>query len=115
MTAMLSYLKTAAGHIVGTWGEAVTYKPSVGATRSISAVIDRPGVRKSDIPGAYAANGPEILVRVINDSTTGITASEVNTGKDLISLAVRLGQTAQDRLITKVVSHDEGLVVLEVR
>lgn len=114
-TALATFLKTSMEQIVAGFGEAVTYKPSGGDNRSISAVIERGTLAKLDGGQAYAANGPEMVIRVVNDATTGITAAEVNTGKDLVSLPVRIGQSATDRLITKILAQDDGQLVLEVR
>jgi hypothetical protein len=93
------------------FGESATYKPAGGGSRSIQAIIDR------DDAAALVglANSPLLIVRVKNSTTEGISASEIDTGGDKINLVVRLGETAQDRNITRILSQDQGMLELETR
>lgn len=95
------------------FGDTVTYKPRGGGTRSISAVITRE--RPEGLDGAPHGHAPVVTIEVINDSTTGISSDEVDTGGDNVNLAVRLGDTPQDRPIVNIISTDAGMMRLELR
>jgi len=80
--------------------------------RSINAIVNR---RQPAGTGAPHGNAPLLEIQVDNDSITGISSDEINLGQDLINLPVRIGETAQDRRITKILSMDSGMMKLEVR
>jgi len=105
----------AADHLLAEFGESVTYTPTGGApaARSITAVIDRrqPG----PLDGVPHGGGPDLTATVKNDVTTGITAAEVDTGGDTISVARRIGETPVARRITKIISQDSAMLTLELR
>jgi hypothetical protein len=105
--------RQAALYQLAAFGEQVTYKPFGAATRAILAMVERNPVGK--LYGAKDGVGPNLTVAVANSAVDGIASSEINTGNDKITLPVRLGQTAQDRLITKIISQDRGMLLLEVR
>ena len=95
-------------------GETVTYLPAAGGSRSLTAIIDR------EPPTIYDASGnavtAEFMVRVHNDSTIGISASELDTGGDGIELLEHSSDTTPVRkTILKMVSQDGGVVVLALR
>lgn len=94
------------------FAEAVTYVPSSGSTRSINAVVIRQTV--AQVPeGGF--DTPVFEVHVANSSTSGISSSEINVGADAISMPVRIGDTATNRTIVRLVDHDAGMLVLECR
>lgn len=68
------------------FGESITYVPLSGSQRSISGVITH---------SFNAANGPErthrpvVLIRVRNDSTYGISSTEVRTDGDKVKIIVQ--------------------------
>jgi len=80
---------------------------------AINAIVNRR--QPAGIGGAPKGNAPLAEIAVDNDSVTGIASSEIDLGKDLINLPVRIGETAQDRRITKILSMDSGMMRLEVR
>ena len=98
------------------FAETVTYYPhrfgTAATPRSIKAVIVRNQVATFN-PDEQIV--PEFEVRVANNSTTGISSSELNTGGDKIKLAVRIGETATKRSIQYLTEHDEGMLVLICR
>lgn len=99
------------------FAETVTYyphrfPPSAGTSRSIKAVVVRNQVSTFN-PDEQIV--PEFEVRVANNSTTGISSSELNTGGDQIGLSVRIGETATRRSVQTLVEHDEGMLVLLCR
>ena len=106
-------LLSALDDILDELGESVTYKPAGGGTRDIVAIV----IRESavDMPGMDYISSPMIQVIVKNDSTEGITASEIDTGGDVISLAIRQGEAAQDRRINTISANDAISLTLEVQ
>jgi hypothetical protein len=57
----------------------------------------------------------EFEVRVANDSTTGISSAELDTGGDQIELAPRIGETPIKKSVQYLTEHDEGMLVLICR
>lgn len=98
------------------FAEPVTYYPhrfgTAGTPRSILAVVVRNQVATFN-PDEQIV--PEFEVRVANDSTTGISSSELNTGGDQIKFAGRVGETEQKRSVQYLVEHDTGMLVLICR
>jgi len=83
-------------------------------TRAITAIVERNNYI-AKLSGAPYGTSPVLEVTVVNDSDDGISSDEIDTGRDIIELAVRLGETAQRRRITKILWMDEGMLGLEVR
>ena len=81
--------------------------------RSIDAIVNRRQPAKTG--GAPRGKSPLLEIKVDNDSTMGISSDEINLGQDLINLPVNIGESAQDRRITKILSMDSGMMKLEVR
>lgn len=98
------------------FAETVTYYPHRFGTpatpREIKAVVIRNQVSVFN-PDEQIL--PEFEVRVANNSTTGISSDELNTGGDQIKFPVRVGETAQKRTIQLLTEHDEGMLVLICR
>jgi len=94
-------------------GESVSYVPAGGDARSIRAVVNRTDAAGLGVAGE--AVSPQITVAVLNDETDGISSDEVDTGGDKITLALRLGETAQSRRITRIVQQDAATLIVEVR
>lgn len=92
------------------FGESVTYKPSGGATRAITAVVNREPY--GPIPEAAQESRALCHVTVRNSNTLGIAFSELNIGKDKIAFARRIGGTSTDNLITRVAQQiADGMIV----
>jgi hypothetical protein len=112
-TAMQSIWVQAAIDLLAVFGEAIVYQPLNGESRSISAVINYDGIKKTDpMPQGH---GPAMTISVLNHAANGITAVEVDTGGDVIVMPTRVGATAQSRRIIKIAAQDEGMITLEVR
>ncbi len=95
------------------FGEPVTYMPSGAGVREIVAIVDREAPAELEgMPGAHATR---TLVHVANDSTLGISSSEVNVSQDKIQLSVRIDETDKQKLIVKIIEQDAGMMLLEVR
>jgi len=101
-----------AGEFVNTFGEDIVYRKLGGGSRSIKAVITRrpPEV----IDGAPHGTAPKIEIYVVNSAVTGISSSEVDRGGDMVTIQRLIGETAGDRAIAKILSHDAGMMKLEV-
>jgi len=97
---------------LATHGETVTYVPSGGEERSITAVVRRLPAGSVPPTGAYA--GPTITVTVANDSTSGISHTELNLGLDNIKVSKRPGLTAESRPIAAVLMANAIMLQLEV-
>ena len=98
---------------VNDFAEAVTYYKRNGLARSINAVVVREALEI--LPEDGDSVTPLFEVHVANDAVTGIASNEINLGGDSIEFAVRVGQPLSRRTITKLTSHDEGMLVLECR
>ena len=98
------------------FAESVTYYPhrfgTAATPRVIKAVVTRIQVAVFN-PDEQIL--PEFEVRVANDSTTGISSDEVNSGGDQIKLEVRIGETATKRSVQYMTEHDDGMLVLICR
>jgi hypothetical protein len=98
------------------FAETVTYHPHRFGTpatpRTIKAVVIRNQVSTF---GPDEQIVPEFEVRVANNSTTGISSEELNTGGDMIKLAVRVGETPTKRSVQLLSEHDSGMLVLICR
>lgn len=100
------------------FAESVTYYPhrfhtdAVREPRSITAVVTRNQVTQFN-PDEQILE--EYEVRVFNDSETGISSEELDTGGDQIELSPRVGETARKVSIQMLTEHDEGMLVLLCR
>ena len=104
-------LEDTADEFLTAFGETITYNPSGGGSRSILAIIDQlePGQLTNN------SNAQMTTISVANNSTSGISAAEIDTGGDKVTLAIRRGETAMQRRITSIISQDAGMMTLEVR
>lgn len=102
------------------FAEAVTYYPHIHpgqatrASRSISAVVEREQIQAVGQDG-NATVLPLWMVHVANDSTNGIASDELDTGGDQIGFPPRDGETAERRTITRLITQDHGMLVVECR
>jgi hypothetical protein len=129
----VTYLKWQAGSISGgdaatmAAGGVLTGTPTAGAVagtvtvaggagfveRTISALVTRE--RPRGIAAAPHGQAPVVTVRVKNDGASGISATEVDTGRDMIRLPVWPGETPMARPIAGIISQDEGMIGLRLR
>lgn len=99
------------------FAETVTYYPHVGfgeteTSREIKAIVIRNQIETSSADGGDVVI-PVFEVYVKNDSTLGISSSELDTGGDKILIATRIGGTAKKRSIVYLVDQDEGMIQLQ--
>jgi hypothetical protein len=113
MTIIDEALEISAANYLAAWGEPVQYLPSGGTARNIQAVVDRETpTQLDDMPHVHA---PRLVIHVANDSIIGISSAEINISNDKILVPVRIGETAVQKLITKIIAQDPGMMRLEVR
>ena len=105
---------------VNDFAETVTYYPhrfyrdTIRANRSISAVVVREAITTLGEDGGEVVL-PVWEVYVANDSTNGISSDELDLGGDQIAFPPLEGQTAERKTITRLMQHDNGMLVLECR
>ena len=98
--------------LIRQFGESIVYYAGgTGAGRTIDAIIDREHSVVSDIGEVI---GFVTLIQVRDSSTLGISAAEIDTGDDEVSVALRTGKDVQRRQIVRVVSTDNGMVQFEI-
>lgn len=95
------------------FAEDVTYYPRGGAARAISAVVIRETLAIVSEDGDNVI--PMFEVHVANNATSGISSAELNLGGDSVEFAIRVGVSVTRRTITKLLGHDEGMLILECR
>lgn len=106
-------IATRTAHLSGP-GESVKYKPIAGGDpRTITAVVTRDGTE--ELTGAGYGHSPLTTIFVANDNATGISSDEIDTGGDLVELVIRIGESVEDRRITKIIQQDAGMLELELR
>lgn len=107
------YIAETSEFFLSMYGESVTYKPASGQERTITAIVYRQG---PDVLLALPSGRAERLeLEVHNDTDDGIASDEVNTGGDFVTVAARIGDTATDRRIVRIVSQDTAMLRLEVQ
>lgn len=95
------------------FAEPVVYYKKTGKARAINAVVVRDAL--AILPEDGDTVTPVFEIHVANDIDKGISSEELNLGGDMIQFAPRVGQAVQRRTITKLLQHDEGMLVLECR
>jgi len=106
-------LENTAAAFTTTFAETIVYKPLVGDERSIEAIVTRHPT--AQLPAAPHGYGPEASIDVENNAATGISTSEVDCGKDLVSFPRRIDGAARDWRIPTIISQDAGRVCYECR
>jgi hypothetical protein len=91
------------------FAETATYHATGGGSRSISVVIIRMSSLREDGGGVLDV----FEVHAANDSVFGIASDSINLGGDYLTFPSRDGKTASDHTITRILSQDQGMLVLE--
>ena len=78
-----------------------------GNKRQIYAVIDRPA---SALSGNVKA--PVAMISVLNDSTNGVSSTEIDVGADKWKFSDRYGKTATAHQAKSIDTHDEAEIML---
>ena len=95
------------------FAEDIKYIPAGGGVREIAAIVQRQNPQQ--LGSAPHGLSQTLVVSVANNSVTGISSSEVDTGGDKIEVPFKIGKPAQTGRITKIVSQNHGFLKLEVR
>jgi len=95
------------------FAETATYRPRSGISRSVRVVIIRDALAL--VPEDGDTVTPVSEIHVSTTGTYGITSAELDIGGDAIEFEYRLGREARPRTITRLLGHDEGMLVLECR
>lgn len=95
------------------FGETITYRPADGRPRRITAVVERNDAETD--PGAGQTRRPDITISVLNNDLDGISAGELDTGRDHVELARREGADQEIRPLGEIITQDEGILTLRVR
>jgi hypothetical protein len=110
------FTRTGARNLLAQFGEAegiVYYPRGSGTPRAISAIVQRnnPDILSEvgDVISQY------LFVRVLNDETSGISATEIDSGLDMVDVALRTDGQRERRPIMKVTDTSSGMVRFIVR
>jgi hypothetical protein len=107
------FSRTGGPLLVREMGEEIIYYPNGGLTgRCITAIVERNVEIPSETGGQVAQ---ALIVRVLDDCTSGIGANEINDGKDTVSIALSAGGTPERRYIARAIDDANGMVRFLVR
>lgn len=95
------------------FGETIIYYPAGGGSREIKGIVERGEV--ADLVEISDVTAPVAKIKVANDSTKGVASFEINRGGDQVGYSYMLGNSAQRRPITRVLSIGYAWLILEVR
>lgn len=96
------------------FGEPIVYFLRDGGSRSITAIIERSPLAFYDAAGNVVL--PAFVLRIKDDCTEGVKASEVDTGGDEVELIAELGDVTPTRkTVLKLMSQDSGVIVLALK
>lgn len=93
------------------FAESVVYTSSTGSSRTIQAVVNRDGYQTD----SREEDSEVFEVHIVNSSTLGVASSAIKPGTDTLTFAKRVGETATAQTIVRLLSHDEGMLVVECR
>jgi len=94
--------------ILQTFAESVLYQSgSTGDSRTIQAVVIRDGIDEEECD--------RFEVHLVNHETLGVLSSQIKAAIDSIQFSKRVGETASFQTIVRIMSHDEGMIVVECR
>jgi len=103
------FRRSAAPSLVRQFGEDAIYYPLGAGGRTIKAIVER---SEEIVENGIAQ---VVRVRVINDCTLGIAATEINDGRDEIAVALTEGGSLERRQIVRMEDDSNGMVRVRVR
>jgi len=80
--------------------------------RTITAIVDR--YPAQPMGASPFGQSRRLTITVYNDSTLGISSSEIDIGGDAIEVSERIGKTAVRKKINSIISQDDGMMELEL-
>lgn len=99
--------------LIDNFGESITYYPNGGGARPIQAIVDREPPAIMDAAGNAVV--PRFIVRVFNSCRSGIASNEIDTGKDELQFAAKVGEVVGKRhSIGQIISQDSGVLQISV-
>jgi len=107
------FSRTSAPLLVREHGEPIAYFSSGSlAARCIDAIVER----DVEVPiGSDGQTALAMIVRVLNDCILGISSTEINDGRDEVSLPLKVGGPAVRRVISRRIDDANGMVRFLVR
>ncbi|MGA1979463.1 MAG: hypothetical protein ABSG99_02705 [Sedimentisphaerales bacterium] len=88
--------------------------PPSGGTRAIKAIVDCEP--PAEIEGMSGVHSTRTTMVVANNSTTGISSSEIDIGANWkVQIETRVGEVQKTKRITRIIYQDRGMMKLEVR
>lgn len=107
------FSRTSAPMLVREMGEPIIYYHDGGlVARPIEAIVER-GVEVPSESGDQVAQA--LVIRVLDDSTLGISALELNDGRDEVSVSLKVGGPATRRIISRRIDDANGMIRFLVR
>jgi hypothetical protein len=100
--------------LLALYGETIVYRNKAGVARPITGIVDRAPAEVFNAAGDLVLS-PELTIRVHNDSTLGITATELNTGGDKVDVAVKTGADRTTRSLVLLLNSDGGVTEIAVK
>jgi len=88
----------------------ISYYPDGGAERRILALISYLGPQPMD--GISGGSRPQFELLIRNDATAGITAAELDTAADKLSIPPRIGRAAITVRPVRIVNQDKAMLLL---
>ena len=102
------FKRTAVHNLVRQFGETIGYSHANASERLIEAIVVRDQTAILAEIGEVVVNG--MIVRVLNDGTLGIDVTELDTGRDYVSVALVADGQPERRSIIQVLSDTNGFV-----
>lgn len=95
------------------FGDSIVYVPGDGGDeRTINAIVDYEPT--ATVPATPQGHSYKLTIAVRNDTTLGIATTEVDTGRDQVTVATRHGKTPENRRIVGIVEQDASMVTYGV-
>jgi len=95
------------------FAEQIVYMPGGTGSRAIMAIVDRE--EPTELEGGAGAQSTLTYITVANDSTAGISSSEVNLNADKVEISTKIGQVVREKRIIGLIYQDAGMMKLEIR
>lgn len=94
-------------------GVLIIYRPAIGAARTIKAIVrQEPPTKLATMP---KASSTFTTILVLNDSTAGISSTELDTGGDKVDIQTRFKVAATTRPIKSLITHNPSIMKLRIR
>jgi hypothetical protein len=101
----------AAGGILSDFSaKEIVYLPRAGGSRTIRAIITY--LRPQPMDGIYGGSRPQFELEVKNNTSTGISAKEIDTGGDKAQIPLRMYRSVRTVRIVEIVSQDRAILRL---